>query len=147
MTLITNQNGDVLTVQTTYRSKPTLPGGAAHQDEKLADAATRELAEETGLRRRLAQILAVDQTPPNARTGATEGLNVVFDGGTLTPEEEAALSIPAKAHAEIEALVWVAPTDLDEKCDPYQARRIKHALAAREFDQALPALFRGELAA
>ncbi|PYC87654.1 hypothetical protein C7C46_03830 [Streptomyces tateyamensis] len=123
------------------------PGGAAHQGEKCAEAAARELAEETGIRRRLTQLLAVDQTPADPRSGAAEGLNVVFDGGTLTPEEEAALSIPAKAHAEIEALVWLSREELDDKCEPYQARRIKHALAAREFNQSLPALFRGELAA
>ncbi|TQF04475.1 NUDIX domain-containing protein [Kitasatospora acidiphila] len=145
--LVTNADGDVLGVQTTYKPKPILPGGAARQGERSNSAGSRELFEETGIRRDLTGILAFDQTPANPATGATEGFNVVFNGGMLTDAEAAALSVPVDARDEIDALVWLPRDRLNELCEPYQARRIRQALYMLDRGQELPVLFAGEPAA
>ncbi|MFF2543966.1 NUDIX domain-containing protein [Kitasatospora sp. NPDC058063] len=142
VTVLTREDtGAVLMVRTTYRVELILPGGAAHEGESIAAASRREAWEEIGLTTVPTHFLALDQTPANEP--ATEGLNVVIDGGTLTASAADALSIPAKALTEIAEIVWVHPRDFD-KLAPYQARRIRQALAAREAGHRLPLLFLGE---
>lgn len=143
VTVLDRADGSVLFVKTTYRHELILPGGAAHAGETITLAAARELHEEIGLRIEPTHFLALDQVPANEHTGANEGLNVVIDGGTLSAEAVNALSIPAEAREEIEALVWVHPRDFDELA-PYQARRTRQALEARAAGRRLPLLFFGE---
>ncbi|UQI46696.1 NUDIX domain-containing protein [Streptomyces sp. HU2014] len=145
LVLVRDDAGRILLVKPTYRSGWVLPGGAAHQGESIADAAARELAEETGLVRRPTHYLVLDQVPASDDGTSAEGLNVVCDAGDqLTAEEAKTVVVPETAADELCAVRWVPPEDLDKYAQPYQARRIRAALATLESDAARPLLTLGE---
>ncbi|MBB5122749.1 hypothetical protein AF335_04990 [Streptomyces eurocidicus] len=145
LVLIRDDAGRILLVKPTYRDGWILPGGGAHQGESIADAAARELLEETGLVRRLTHYLVLDQVPASDDGTSAEGLNVVCDGGDqLSAEEAKAVIVPEAAAGELCAVRWVPPKDLDKYAQPYQARRIRAALAVLEHDAAHSLLTLGE---
>ncbi|MFJ5066512.1 NUDIX domain-containing protein [Kitasatospora sp. NPDC088556] len=143
-TLIRDSEGRVLLVQPTYRNALQLPGGAVHRNEQVADAAMRELAEETGLHRLITHHFGVDQIPPNPSTGAVEGYNFVCDGGIVTEAERAALSIPVGASQEIKVLEWVTVDELVERAEPYMVARVLGALSLADHGLRQPLFYIGE---
>ncbi|MBA0053645.1 NUDIX hydrolase [Streptomyces sp. AJS327] len=141
VTLVRDPDGRVLLVKPTYEGKRwILPGGGAHQDETLTTAAQRELREETGLIRQLTHLIALDYVPFNPENGVSEGINVVFDGGTLTTDDAHTVTIPDTARHELAGCAWVHAHQLDEFCAPYQTRRIRQALNAIDRGASLPLL-------
>jgi 8-oxo-dGTP pyrophosphatase MutT (NUDIX family) len=130
--LIRNAAGDVLLVQPSYKKGLQLVGGGALPDEEPQHAAYREAVEETGISDLVVgDLLLVDYIPANPETGAVEGLNLVFDGGVVT--DDTPIRLPAALPGQDPELVGSAfcpAADLDQKCRPYQARRIREALAA-----------------
>ena len=141
--LVRDRQNRVLLVKPTYGDEHQLPGGGAQQFETPAEAATRELMEETGLVRKLTHFVALDYVPFNHETEVAEGLNIVVDGGTLTDEQADAVAIPKEATGELESFAWVWPNELDDYTAPYQARRIRRALSAIEHGKQLPLLVLG----
>ena|GEM_PF-206011 len=126
--LLTDDEERVLIVKPTYKPGWELPGGAVDRHESPATAATREIQEELGLTIIPGQVLALDHVPVTTRR--TEGLIVVFDGGTLpagTP-----LTLPP---AELEAYAFVHPNRLADRLPALQARRAVAALLARRHRQ------------
>jgi 8-oxo-dGTP diphosphatase len=115
----------VLLVRPTYRPGWDLPGGVVEADEAPRAAVRREVAEELGLDRSPGRLLAVDWVPPDPRR--TEGLVTVFDGGRLTPDEAAAIRLPA---AELAAWSFAPADRLPHLMVPLLARRIAACLAA-----------------
>ena len=89
----------VLLVEPTYKSHWEVPGGAVEASESPRTSALREVGEELRLDRPAGGVLAVDRVPP--RPDRTEGLIVVFDGGTLA--DTAGVDIPADA---LRSRVW-----------------------------------------
>ncbi len=122
--LFTDPGGRVLIVKPTYKPGWELPGGAVERDESPAAAARRETHEELGLTVTPGALLAVDHVPRTARR--TEGLVVVFDGGTLPADNPITLS-----PAELEAHAFVHPAQLADHLPALQARRALAALLAR----------------
>lgn len=141
--LVRTLTGAVLLVKPTYKEGWTLPGGAAHQGEKVSDAAARELKEETGLIREITHYLALDQVPAGDDGSSAEGFDIVVDGGTLTPAEAGSIAIPASASDELSGITWVPLEQLGGYTVPYQERRIRQAYAAAQVGLRLPLLAHG----
>ncbi|MFD6329283.1 NUDIX domain-containing protein [Streptomyces niveus] len=130
--LILNASGHVLLVKPTYREGWQLPGGSATPNEEPHLAALRECTEETGLQDRVVgDQLITDYVRANPDTGSVEGLNLVFDGGTVP--DDTPITLPAAEpgrEPELSDCAFVPADRLGDYCQPYQHRRITEALAA-----------------
>lgn len=124
--LFTDPQGRVLVVNPTYKPRWELPGGVVEEDESPGTAAVREIAEELGIERAAGRLLAVDYVPADPSRARTEGLIVVFDGGTI--EDPSVFRLPAD---ELSAWKFVEPDRLGDYLPALQARRAVAALAAR----------------
>lgn len=128
--LFTGPDGRVLLVEPTYKDYWEVPGGAVEAGESPRAAAVREVGEELGLNRRVGAVLVVDWVPP--RPERTEGLIVVFDGGTLADADSTGIQVPAD---ELRGWAWSTPAEAAERLSPLLARRVAAALAARDARQ------------
>ncbi|WP_281398803.1 NUDIX hydrolase [Natronoglycomyces albus] len=122
--LIRNRAGEVLMVEPTYKAYWDLPGGYIEIGESPSVACRREVREELGIDVALGELLVVDWAP-----AANEGDKIlfIFDGGTLTAEQEDAITLPAAelksyAYQPVERLAAITPARL--------SRRIGHAIQA-----------------
>jgi 8-oxo-dGTP diphosphatase len=123
--LFRDEEGRVLLVDPVYRNTWDLPGGAVEAEESPQAACRREVAEELGLDRPAGRVLAVDWVP--SRPGRPEGLVVVYDGGTLTPTEIAAIAAPAR---ELAGFAFVPPSEVAARVTPLVGSRISASLEA-----------------
>jgi 8-oxo-dGTP diphosphatase len=123
--LFRDEEGRVLLVDPVYRNTWDLPGGAVEAEESPQAACRREVAEELGLDRPAGRVLAVDWVP--SRPGRPEGLVVVYDGGTLTPAEIAAIAVPA---SELAGFAFVPPSEVAARVTPLVGSRISASLGA-----------------
>ncbi|MEU1286810.1 NUDIX domain-containing protein [Kitasatospora sp. NPDC005856] len=129
----------VLLVDPVYMDGLILPGGSAEQDELPHLAARRHLETETGLVLPLRTILTVDYMPA---AEFPEGLNLVYAGGMLTPQQ----SLTASHHQppeELRALHWIPRHQLHDVMAEDQCRRVEDAWDAWEHGDGLPLLVRG----
>src|SRR5919202_3650578 len=129
--LIRDQQGRLLMVRPTYKDGWDIPGGYVEPEESPKRAAERELAEELNLRRAPGRLLVVDWAPHPAEG---DKLLFVFDGGTLTESEVAALRPDGDEIAE--SRFWRAD-DLDELAPARLVNRLRLALTALEAGQTL----------
>ena len=125
--LFFDDGGRVLVVEPTYKPYWELPGGAVDADESPYAAAQREVREELALSRPVGRLLAVDWVPP--RPDRTEGVVMVFDGGSLSADEVSALRLPPD---ELRGLAWCTAEEAAGRLSALLARRLVAALAARE---------------
>lgn len=117
--------GRVLLLSRTYADGWVLPGGIVEAGESPATAFTREVEEETGLRRKPGPILCVDWVA--AQEGCLDGIVIVFDGGFLSSSDVSALALP---NSEISGFRLTACSDLAAlDC---RARRIAASMRSRE---------------
>ncbi|MFJ5228923.1 NUDIX hydrolase [Kitasatospora sp. NPDC088391] len=128
--LFTDAAGRVLLLRLTPwegQSGWLLPGGSVEADRELPrDAARRETLEELGWRREPGRLLTVDWIadhpwdPPH--------LSLTYDGGTVTPEQLAAIRLQ-----EEEIVEWrlCTPAEAAEVLRPSALRRLTACLAVR----------------
>lgn len=128
--LLTDESGRVLVVKPTYKPRWELPGGAVEDAESPRAAAAREVAEELGIRRGAGALLALDYVPADAIR--TEGVIIVFDGGTI--DGSAGFELPAD---ELSDWAFVEPDRLDDYLPGLLARRARAAIAARATGRAV----------
>ncbi len=105
--LFCDDHGRVLLVKPTYKPVWEIPGGVVEQDESPKQCCQREILEEIGLVVPIGAVLVVDYN--EAAPPKTESLMFIFDGGTLTPEQIAAIRLPA---SELSEFHFFPPTEL-----------------------------------
>lgn len=114
-----NPAGQVLLLQTTYKTDWELPGGVVEPGEPPRVGAEREIQEELGLVVQLGSPALVDWMPPSL--GWSDALEFIYDGGVL---EESVIAALHREEREIAGLHWVAPADVAAHVSPLSARRI-----------------------
>ncbi|MFF3867127.1 NUDIX domain-containing protein [Micromonospora sp. NPDC001898] len=124
--LITDADERILLVEPVYKADWEIPGGCVEAGESLHQAAIRECREELGLDLSSGRLLVVDWVP--ARDGRTEGVMVIYDGGTLDATATGRIVLPS---AELKGWAWSDPPQTGQRVGPLLARRIAEALHAR----------------
>jgi 8-oxo-dGTP pyrophosphatase MutT (NUDIX family) len=130
--LFTDWAGRVLLVQPSYKPTWDLPGGVVEAGESPRAAARREVREELAIDVTIGSLLVIDwisAVPPR-----TDGLMLVYDGGTVDTSDEAAIKLAA---GELNAYGFV---DLDGAAGLVSERlerRIRVALRAKRMGRAI----------
>ncbi|MEV0636418.1 NUDIX domain-containing protein [Streptomyces sp. NPDC050619] len=130
--LITDADGRILVERVAYRQVHLLPGGALDAHEAPLPAAVRELREELGVQTSLSRGLVVDWVPTTPRFDPAlhfpGEIIYVYDGGTWSADQVAAIRLPAH---EVLEIAFVEPARLPALMEPGDARRALAALRAR----------------
>lgn len=113
-----NHAGEVLLLETNYKSDWELPGGVIEPGESPRHGTIRELMEELGIEVDLGQPAIVDWMPPYL--GWSDAIEFIFDLDTLSPGQVAAL----RPQAEILACHWVPAHRVARHVTELSARRI-----------------------
>jgi ADP-ribose pyrophosphatase YjhB (NUDIX family) len=124
--LIRDEQGRILLLEPTYKDHWEIPGGMIEAGESPRDACTREVQEELGLHATIGDLLVVDWAPH-----PTQGDRVlfVFDGGTLTADEVAAIRLQAE---ELKSYAFLPPDEAFHQLIPRHERRKRAAVRAQE---------------
>ncbi|MGW4382726.1 NUDIX domain-containing protein [Kitasatospora sp. NPDC004531] len=124
--LITDPDGRVLIVKAGYRDSWQFVGGTVDLGENAEQCATRELFEETGLRRDAGALLVVAWTHPSGELGHP-ACHFLFDLGVFAADTPIALP-----EGELDAYRWATVPEALALLGPARALRLEAGLAARE---------------
>ena len=124
--LIRDEQGRILLLEPTYKDHWEIPGGIIEVGETPSQGCARELAEELGLVREPGALLVVDWAPHPAQG---DRVLFVFDGGTLTRGEIAAIRLQAE---ELKSYVFLPPDEAFDQLIPRLERRMRAAVLAQE---------------
>lgn len=116
--------GRILLVQPTYKDYWDIPGGYVETGETPAQAATREVFEELSIEARVGSLLVADWAP---HPDEGDKLLLVFDGGTLTPDQLDGIRLQAD---ELASYAFRDPADAIALLIPRLGRRVAAAIDA-----------------
>lgn len=119
-----DQSGRILLVDPRYKPDWDLPGGMAEANEPPFDTARREVREELGIDVVPGQLLVVDWVAPHGPWD--DLLMFVFDGGTLTIERQAAISLQ---DGELSEFRFCTCEEASRLLRPYVWQRVENALS------------------
>ncbi|MGC4807003.1 NUDIX domain-containing protein [Micromonospora sp. DT233] len=123
--LFFDNEGRVLLVRPSYKNHWEIPGGYVEPGESPRAACQREVEEELGLTTPLGPMLVVDWAPAEHEG---DKLLFIFDGGTLTAEQERAIHFK---DGELTDWRYVAADSLEQHGPSRLTRRIRTAIVAR----------------
>ncbi|WP_328651336.1 NUDIX hydrolase [Micromonospora sp. NBC_00330] len=123
--LFFDDQGRVLLVRPSYKEHWDIPGGYVEPGESPRAACKREIQEELDLTPALGPMLVVDWAPAEYEG---DKLLFVFDGGSLSPEQESDIRF---ADGELTEWRYVSAESLEQYGPPRLARRIRTAIDAR----------------
>ncbi|MFC4858327.1 NUDIX domain-containing protein [Actinophytocola glycyrrhizae] len=124
--LIRDEQGRILLLEPTYKDHWEIPGGIIELGETPSQGCARELTEELGLVREPGPLLVVDWAP-HPKLG--DRVLFVFDGGTLTESEIAAIHLQAE---ELRSYAFLPPDEAFDRLIPRLERRMRAAVRAQE---------------
>ncbi|MEU6715396.1 NUDIX hydrolase [Nonomuraea sp. NPDC046802] len=126
--LLRDGEGRVLLVDPTYKPDWDLPGGMTESNEPPIEGLRRELTEELGLRfpGPLA-LVCVDWVGPHGPWD--DSLMMIFNAGTLTADQAAALRI---TDPELAAFEFRTPEQAQQRLRPYVWARLAAAITAAD---------------
>ena len=122
--LVTNAQGDILLLETTYKPEWEIPGGHAEAGESPRMAAAREVIEEIGLAIAPGDLLVVQHIAAEMPRG--DILVFVYDGGVIANPAEINID-----RLEIRAAHFVPLTDVHRHMTPAMTQRLHAAMRAR----------------
>ncbi|WP_446044886.1 NUDIX domain-containing protein [Streptomyces olivaceus] len=122
-------DGEIALFLPTYNQRGWyLPGGALEQDESPEHALSRELLEETGLRRQPLRLLVIESVRADPARDKPAGENWLWQVEPLTRQEWDNIRLPPQ---ELKDKRLVPPSDLGQFVRPALERRIRTALKAQ----------------
>ncbi|PKT67897.1 NUDIX domain-containing protein [Streptomyces populi] len=127
--LLSNAAGEILIVNPTYKPFWNLPGGAVDQDETPEDAAAREVREELGINPPIGRLLVHAWITVPGR-GAQ--VLYIFDGGVLSPDEQAAITLQ---RSELSEHRFCPPDSMEDGLIPPHLTEVWQAALAARFEQ------------
>lgn len=126
--ILRDEQARVLLVKPTYKEGWDIPGGVVEANESPRAACEREVFEELGLQVMACQLVVVDYIA--ASESRLEGVQFIFDCGTLTSAAAAQIVLPAN---ELSEYRFVMQEQLYAHLSPPKAKRV--ATAAQMIDQ------------
>ncbi|WP_326594542.1 NUDIX hydrolase [Streptomyces sp. NBC_01803] len=121
-----NHQGDILLVNPTYKPYWNLPGGQVDCGESPRNACSREVREELGIEPEIGLLLTVSWT---GRAGQEDRIYFVFEGGELSPAEQAAITLQ---ESELSEFAFYPPQEIDASVvPPHLADILRVTLRAR----------------
>lgn len=120
--------GRLLMIRRTDNDRYAIPGGQQEVGETLAEAATREVLEETGINVEITGLIGLYSNPAHV---------IAYDDGEVRQEfsicfRAQPLGGELRTSSESKEVHWVAPDELDKlNIHPSIQLRIKHGLTAR----------------
>ena len=127
--VVQNDEGQVLLIQRSDNGLWALPGGAQDIGESVAQAAVREVEEETGIRVEVESISGVYSDPKHV---------IAYDDGEVRQEFSLCLrgrpvSGLIRRSSESTKVQWVRPSDLSAfPMHPSMMKRVRHGIERRE---------------
>lgn len=124
--LLFNKRDQLLLVKPNYKPGWEIPGGVVEQNESPKQCCQRELLEEIGLNRDIGRLLVIDYN--SAANPKTESLMFIFDGGTLSESEIAAIQLQED---ELSTFAFFAQNTLPDAMTKTLKSRVMAALQRR----------------